>query len=204
MEADDEEPAFDELGEYDGQDELEEEPRTASQVATRCVMLYAMFCAGNGDERQPIVSWLQQQNLWESACDPEQAFLLADNPDEQQNIDATWQVEDLDLLLWALGKIESVDNLNECCDIEAIKSVCSFYLGDTAAFIESAKLRPEEEIEAVEEMIYDAHWQVNEALQSETEITDDLNPDVINERHLAVNWLMGYSGLKWDDVSIGT
>lgn len=199
--------AFDELVQDESIDsafELDDEPRSAQEVARRCVILYGIYRAANGEDRGQISRWLDEQGLWSELSETEQEFLSCDVPNEQEEIDADWQIEDLHLLLWALGEIEAQATLGSYCEVPAIDQACQWFLADTGSFIRTARLRGEDELDELEEQIYEAHWLLTYAQEHQEAVPSELDPDVVVERHQAINWLMGYSGLNWDDVSIET
>jgi hypothetical protein len=74
----------------------------------------------------------------------------------------------------------------------------------TAGFISSAQLRDEAEIRDEYEKIYDAHWRVRDARIHERPIPDCLDAGAIFERHWGFNWLTGYCGQEWDQISTDT
>lgn len=74
----------------------------------------------------------------------------------------------------------------------------------TAEFISSAELRDQREIDEEHENVYQAHWTVRDAKINNTEIPENLDPEVIYERHYAFNWVAGYMGQSWDDIATDT
>lgn len=185
-------------------DDIDDEIRDSKSCAQRCVVLYGVVSAGHGEDKNRIISWLKDEGLWSLVSKEEKKFLKSKTPTEQHRVNATWRIEALHPLLWALGKVPTASNLRDMCDVEAIQSICDFYLNDTKAFIASASLRDEGEIDDLNEQIYESHWKVRDAEINGKPIPDKLNPGVIRERHYAINWLTGYCGQEWDDVTTDT
>lgn len=188
----------------DEDEEIEDEFRTSLVCAQRCVILYGILSAGHGEDRNKIISWLKDENLREHVSKQEIEYLESKTPTEQQVVNATWRVEALHLLLWTLKKVDSASNLNEMCDVGAVQTLCGFYLGSTKDFIESCNLREEDEIYDLNELIYDSHWKVRDAQINGKKIPDNLDSGVVQERHYAINWLMGYCGQDWDEITTDT
>ena len=53
-------------------------------------------------------------------------------------------------------------------------------------------------------MIYDAHWKVRDAQINGRPVPEEIIPGLVQERHHAINWLMGYCGQEWDEVTTDT
>ena len=70
-------------------------------------------------------------------------------------------------------------------------------------FIETAQLRSVSEILDETDRIYRIHWAVREAQLKEQPVPAGLDPDVVWERHYALNWLTWYAD-EWDDVTTDT
>jgi hypothetical protein len=192
------------LDEDDLDDDLEDEFRDASECAKRCIVLYALKSVALGAETKSVVAWLQYEDLWPAVSNDEKSFFLSANPTETQVINASWRVEALSLLLWALGKNVDISDLSTMCDTDKVDTVCNFYLRSTLSFIESSKLVSESEIYDINEQIYDAHWKVRDAQINNKPVDKNYDSGVIMERHHAINWLMGYCGQDWDDVTTDT
>ena len=188
----------------DDEADVEDELRDSKSCAQRCVVLYSVVAVAHGDDRTKIVSWLREHNLWKLVSTQEQEFFSSTKPTEQQIVNATWRVEALHLLLWSLNKVQSTSSLTEMCNVEEIQSVFGFFLSDPQEFIESSVLRNENEIDRRNELIYQSHWKVRDAQLNGKSIPNKLNPSVIKERHYAINWLTGYCGQEWDDVTTDT
>ena len=168
------------------------------------MVLYGVVAAANGDNKKRIVRWLKEQNLWDATSPEEKNFLTTKKPERSQMVNSTWRVEALYVLLWALGKVRSAETLSETCDVSEVQGVCRFYLKNADEFIDSAHLRDQDEVEKLYEQIYQAHWEIRDA-----EIRNEPSPvtyvsGVVIERHYALNWLSGYLGQDWDDITTDT
>jgi hypothetical protein len=181
--------------------------------------LHGVLAAGHNEPRDEIVEWLHREGLWDWVTAKESDFLLSNSPAEQQRINATWRAEALFPLLWSLGLIELPSPM-QLCDLQLIQGVMPPLLDPVGEFISSAKLRSESEIYDANEEIYHIHWRVRDA-QLRNEPTspgklprmpvEDLDPPVesyvtgvVQERHYALNWLIGYCGQEWDDITTDT
>jgi len=71
-------------------------------------------------------------------------------------------------------------------------------------FVAQAALRPAGELLDAADLIYRYHWATREAELRGREPPAGLDPGVVMERHYALNWLIGYLGLDWDEVSTDT
>jgi hypothetical protein len=183
------------------EEELEQDiPRTADAVAKRCLVLYAVVAAGNREPRAGLADWLRREGLWAEVSPEESAFLTADEPEQQAMINATWRTEALGALLWALGKIEATD----MGDVPVLRRAMPPLYGESGEFVAGAVLREEADVLALYEEIYQAHWAVRDARLNGRPLPEGLHPGVLQERHHAMNWLIGYCGQEWDDVATDT
>jgi hypothetical protein len=76
-----------------------------------------------------------------------------------------------------------------------------------AQFCASASLRSEEELFAAACEIQDLHVVALQRRKSRPNYRPSvaaLDQEVIRERHHAINWLVGYCGQAWDDVTTDT
>lgn len=168
------------MSEYDDELFVPGEFRSADEVARRCLVLYAVL----------------------AASPEESAFLTAHAPERKQIIQATWRAEAILPLLWALGKIGGLANPVSICDIQSLQSALPELLGSTADFQSAPALRSEEEISEAQEAIYQIHWTVRDAQLNNK--STPYNAGVVHERHYALNWLTGYCGQEWDDITTDT
>jgi hypothetical protein len=65
-------------------------------------------------------------------------------------------------------------------------------------------LRPIEDILDQADLIYRYRWALVDARVNDSEPPAGLDPGVALERHRALNWLIGYLGQDWDDVTTDT
>jgi hypothetical protein len=197
-----------------------EQIRDADAVARRCIILYAVVAAGHNEPRDQLVAWLRHEGLWEAVTPKESEFLLSKSPTRQQQVNATWRAEALFSLVWSLGLIGELSIPQQLCDVQLVRSVLPPLFGSVGRFISEAKLRNDSELHDANEKIYQIHWHVRDA-QRRHEPTppgrlprmphedcdppaESLNPSVVQERHYALNWLIGYCGQDWDDITTDT
>jgi len=177
--------------------------RSAAAVARRCLVLCSVVAASHNEDRTKIVTWLKSEGLWDDVSPKERSFLQSKKPTNRQLINASWRVEALYILLWALRLIPSLEIGKTPSERFRLTDLLPF-LGPTSQFINNSELRPEDEIYETNEKIYEAHWSVRDAGINSKDIPEDIDPGVIMERHYGINWLMGYCGQPWDNVSTDT
>jgi hypothetical protein len=202
------------------QDKNVEQIRSADEVARRCIVLYAVLGAGHGEPRDKLIGWLRGGGPWEAASPKEREFLLSESLTQQQRINATWRAEALFPLVWSLGLISEMPIPQQLCDVQLIRSVLPPLLGPVSEFISTARLRDDAEIYDANEVIYQIHWRIRNAqlrdqptppgklprmpVEDCQPAVESYNASVVQERHYALNWLIGYREQAWDKVTTDT
>ena len=133
----------------------------------------------------------------------EAAFLQSKSPTSQDLINATWRAEALLPLLWAIRRIQTLPMPDSLCDLPLVRSALPPFLGSTGDFVSRSTLRAEAEIMDAHEQTYHAHWAVRDALINGGRTLDLAKPEILEERHRALKWLI-FPDVKWDDVSTDT
>jgi hypothetical protein len=64
-------------------------------------------------------------------------------------------------------------------------------------------MRDQTEILDAHEETYQARWAVRDAELNQKPIPNGDNPEILQERHLALNWLI-FEDQAWDDVTTDT
>jgi hypothetical protein len=88
----------------------------------------------------------------------------------------------------------------QICDVDFAAGIVTERT--TSEFIEDSELRPIADILDQADLIYRYHWPVRDAQLKGQQIPAALNPDVTEERHYTLNWLILEEA--WDDVSTDT
>lgn len=73
-----------------------------------------------------------------------------------------------------------------------------------AQFLRSALLRHADEVRAEYDIVYQAHWRVRDAELFGKPPPEDVDHGVVQERHHAFNWIVGYCGQSWDEITTDT
>jgi hypothetical protein len=176
--------------------------RTTEEVATRAMALCVVAVKGEGLE-QEIIDKLVKEYRLETALSPkERAFIHNTHPTQRERAQFTWRYEGYSVLLWALGFTEKLDRPETMCDVQKIVS----FLHDNGRdkFVEKARLRPQSEILDATDLTYRYFWATEDARVKHAKEPAKLNGEVLMERLHALNWLIGYMGQQWDDISTDT
>lgn len=130
--------------------------------------------------------------------------VFRDKCTNQEFCSMTWKYEAYWVLLWALGIVKELDYPADACDCDlAINAVAECDGMD--AFLQQVHLRDISEILDEADLIFRYDWACVEARIHEEEAPAGLNPDVVFERHCALNWLIDADGTDdWDNVSTNT
>jgi len=182
-----------------------DEIRSASEIATRALALFAVVGTALGAPRTDVVEWLRRESLWEALSPQEMVFLSQDSPSERELINATWRSEALLMLLWSIGLIDDLPKLNDQCDAGAFQAVLPPFAGVTAGeFVAGARRREDAELLEMADSLMNAHWEAREAKCNGRPVPERLHLGIVQERHYGINWATGYGGLPWNDVTTDT
>jgi hypothetical protein len=117
----------------------------------------------------------------------------------------SWQSERLVVLLWALGKFASLPSSATQCDTAVFREVLPPYVTTSAAdIVRSAKLLDDDTLLQMADKLLDDHWQARDASLNGRKSPDGIDIEIVQERHHAINWIIGYEGLPWDEVTTDT
>lgn len=186
--------------------------RSAEEIARRaiaCLMTIQVACdVANSGGHDPesaafFSSLLRRFDVQDDLTMKEQSFFMGD-VSQQDAIQMTWKYEAYWTLLWALGLVEELKVPTELCDcayaIEAV-SECA----DLEDFLAQCELRDIEEILDEADLIFRYDWACVEARIHGREMEAGIHPEVVQERHWGLNWLIDCDGENdWDYVSTNT
>jgi hypothetical protein len=71
-------------------------------------------------------------------------------------------------------------------------------------FIATAHRRPDVELLQMAESLLNSHWEACDARFNGRPMPSHLNIGIVQERHHGINWVIGYEGLPWDEVTTDT
>lgn len=176
--------------------------RSKEEVALRtlCVLFVAAKDEGLGEEL--VEQLLESYELRPHLTPKELAFVLEKSPSQHDRIQFTWRHEAAWALLWALGFVAQLGKPSQICDVGFAAGTMAERT--TSEFIEDAKLRPITDILDQADLIYRYHWAVRNARLRGQQVPAALDPGVTQERHHALNWLIGCGEQAWDHVTTDT
>ena len=191
--------------ESDVEDSVPDQIRAAREVAVRALALFAPVGVALGAPRADVVRWLQEEKLWEELTPRENDFLSREGAPERLIVDYSWHSERLIVLLWALGRIPLLPPSSQQCDTKVFQDILPPYAEQSVAdFVESARLRDDDELMHMGDELLDDHWKARDAELHGRPQLPDIDIEIVQERHHAINWVIGYDGLAWDDVTTDT
>lgn len=176
--------------------------RSHQEVAERAVALFIVsYKAVGGDEK--IVEKMADKADDDDLFSPEEAdFATEEDVEDSDRIQFSWRVEALNVLLWALGKVDTLPRPDKSVDWDPIVAMMS---GISAKkLLSSSKMRPQAEVLDAADLIYRYHWAIRNEGVHGREAPDGLDSSVVLERHHALNWLIQFDGEDWDDVPTPT
>jgi hypothetical protein len=176
--------------------------RSSEEVLQRLIALWAVagsaFLKDNRHFREYVAARSHESYLSKE----ERLFLQEDSPSKKRVTQFTWRLECLFFLGWAAGLIPEIE-------IPSIESSCGSMMDLFPADMEepiklrdALRLRSKEEILDWADLLYRLHWATREFGVS---VSSRVNPGVVQEWHLAVNWLTRYNDEEnWDWVTTDT
>ncbi len=141
---------------------------SAAQVARRALVLAAVTCRGSIDRASgvpeaealyvSILEWLTSTRLWADVQPDEKSLLetpLGSLP-ERDVIRATWRVEGMAVLAWAL-KLLDPPRHDAKVDPYAVAEAVGFLSDEVPNLISAAELQPYEHLVSYRELLYAVH-----------------------------------------------
>ena len=171
--------------------------RSTHDVVLRSLCLFAVMAKGFDYPLDWYEECLTDSELKLAFSPDENAFLADPAPDQSVADNFTWRGECCLTLLWSIGLIDSLDPPTEQFDPD------EFFEIFAEGWRSKAKLRTPSEIYDEHDLIYLYHWAVVGAGVGYAQCEDVL-PNVVYERHYALNWLIGYCNQSWDDITTDT
>lgn len=179
--------------------------RSAEEVAWRALALFCVTGLAASAERADITDWLSANDLWCRLTPTETAFIDTPQPTRQQTIDASWLTERLIVLLWAMGKVDALPPADEQCDTSVFGDILPPFADVSVVdFVISAQMRQPAELIALADETRNLHWEARDAEMKQRSPHPPVDLGIVEERHHAINWVIGYDGLDWDDVTTDT
>lgn len=179
--------------------------RSSREVGERALALFAIVGLSFGAQRMDVLRWLQENGLWDALSPRELGFIDTPSPSRKAVIDATWNTEALIVLVWALGLIEQMPPADEQCDTSVLQELLPPYADvGVREFVERAQLRSEKELIAFCDECLRLHAEARDAKRRQAAPRVSVDIEIIQERHRAINWVTGYDGAPWDEVTTDT
>lgn len=178
------------------------------EVSSRCValMVAAVRAEAMAHDSEDISFRLKADYswAWEAMTPKERAFMNFGKPEEQELLSFTWRYEALNVLAWALGLEEELSFPTAVCDVS--KLVGTIINQAPGLRDHPPRLRTLPHLLDQLDQHYRLHWIARQARLDGKEAPGDLNQSVIQERHHALNWLLGFGNVDvaWDDIDTPT
>ncbi len=184
------------------EDEHNASLRDAQIVGRRTLALAVLSAKLDGKSTAEIAGWVEKFHLAEDLSEEEKIFLTSPQGEEQLLMRLSWRSEAALALLWALGEVETLERPDKFSRVEPLYHLLE--LPSKHAWLERVHLRPATEILDALDLHYRYHWAVVDARLQLHLPPAGLNPDVVQQRHYALNWLTGYMDQPWDAVTTDT
>lgn len=182
--------------------------RSAGEACDRALALSAVIALSISAEHAEVVQWLEEEQLMAALTPLERRFLFEDgHASKRSRIQFSWHIERLAVLLWAIGRLDQLPPCDVECPSDILLDVLLPYSDESVqAFRGRARLRSEDELFDFAEQIQRLNA-VARKRETDSAYRPELPPvdgEVVWERHIAANWLVGYCGQDWDVVTADT
>mgnify|MGYP000300418877 CR=1 FL=1 len=176
--------------------------RPVEEVVKRAIALNLISRRADGESREWLIDKLKQYQLSDTLSEQETIFNEDNEPDDYIVIMFSQRMEACWLLLWALGLIPNLSRPDNFANAERANEVIDTRSIDQ--FMIEGKLRDKSEILDALDLHFRYHWAVVDAELYGKKPPTELLPDVVYQRHYALNWLTQYRDEEWDEVTTDT
>jgi len=182
--------------------EKEAKLRAQDAVVERAIALMIVAVKGEGLEQDAVIRHRDRFQATPFFSPDESAFIADLQPSQRDKAKFGWSYECLAVMLWALSFDAEQGPPNKIVDAGRIVKLV-LDRGPEKLRAE-AKLRSAKELLDANDLVYRADWACVAARETGGTAPKALDCEIVVERHRALNWLIGYNGQDWDDVSTDT
>ena len=175
--------------------------RTKTEVIDRAYALLVIAARGEGVAMEQLNKLIEGKKI-ESFTPKETNILNSEELNDQDKTYATWRYESLYTILWSLNQFSELKYPSDICDVKEV--VSKIFTPNKGEFEQQCSLRSKEEIVDELDKTYRMNWACVDARVQNQNVSGNLNPSIVYERHYALNWLTKYNGQDWDDVQTHT
>ncbi len=189
--------------------ESEAQIRTPEETLHRAVTLFSLasysqkMLAKNADisqARKTFEGWDEQFGIRAYLTPKELDSINTPEPDENTCWQFIWRFEAANPLFWALGLVDELVYPSKFADTAALYALLD-HPADMKSVLAKAQMRSEAEIMDAADLNLRYDWACVDARIKNQKAPAELNSEIVMERHLALDWLIGSNnGADWDDV----
>jgi hypothetical protein len=176
--------------------------RSQDSVVDRVLAIWYAGYKSEGVDKATLAKMDLKYGIMPKLSPSEKAYTISKSPTNQQNLNAGWRYEDMHIMLWALGYIDSLSYPDKQCNVVNDIKIIQSMTADN--FRKKARLRTKKEIIDQADLILRIDWACVDARVEKRPIPAKLDTGVVTERHRALNWLIHFLNEEWDDVTTDT
>ena len=175
--------------------------RSKNEIIDRIYALVIIAAKGEGIPQEQLAKPIEDKSI-KSFSPKELSILESSELNDQDKAYATWRYESLNTFLWALKIMPDLKPPSEICEVQTI--VGKILKPSRDEFTQQAELRSVDEILDQLDKTFRMNWACVDARIKGEQVTGNINPSIIYERHYALNWLTNYQNQEWDEVQTNT
>lgn len=188
--------------------EAEVVTKSPQEVALRSIalMMAAVQAESMSQEKGSMAAEFKERYpwAWQALTPAEFAFMTNAAPAEQEMLNFSWRYEALNVLAWAMGIQPALPFPDAVCEVAGLVRALSSAAERLRE--DPPQLRPVAELLDQLDFHFRLHWMARQARLDRQEPPGGLDSSVIQERHHALNWLLGFGNfdVAWDDIDTPT
>ncbi|MGJ3237716.1 MAG: DUF4272 domain-containing protein [Anaerolineae bacterium] len=176
--------------------------RPLQEVVQRAIALNLISRRADGESREWFEQKVAQYQLADAITEQERIFNEDDAPDDYVVIMFSQRLEACWLLLWALSLLPELARPDSFANADRAHEIIDSRSLDQ--FLIEARLRDKAEILDALDLHFRYHWAVVDAELYGKKSPTGLHPDVVYQRHYALNWLTQLRDQDWDSITTDT
>jgi len=181
--------------------------RTTEEITQRALSLGAAVARSFDAPRKEVIAFVEGAGLLQELTPLEHSYIYSSRRSAQQTVNMSWNSEALAVLLWSIGKLASLPGPDTQCSTGDLSDALPPYGNEPLdQFRGTASRRSERVLFEMAKTIQLQHV-VARQRKSNTKYLPDfglVNIEIVQERHRAINWVVGYCAQDWDDVTADT